>query len=94
MKHAGTTRPFTASTGAERTLSSLERIKHLEGLLDGLGLIAKSKGKAGGGERRLASESKAKDVGHLRELEKETEVWSISFLLSLYHTLSCWGKGY
>jgi len=78
-------RPFTASTGAERTLSSKERIEHLEGLLDSLGLIAKKSGKGGGG-RKLASESKAKNVGHLRELEKETEVRLLT--LSYTHTLS------
>lgn len=83
MKHAGTTRPFTASTGAERTLSAEERTEHLEELLDGLGLIAKVKGKGSkGGERKLASESKAKSVGHLRELEKETEV-TLNFLFTL-----------
>ncbi|GAA5883912.1 hypothetical protein JCM16303_004694 [Sporobolomyces ruberrimus] len=67
LKLAGTPRPFTVSTGSERTLSITQRTKILETLLSDLGLFKK------GVSGRLPSESKAKEVGTRRELEKETE---------------------
>ncbi|GAA5964953.1 hypothetical protein JCM8115_007093 [Rhodotorula mucilaginosa] len=67
---AGTSRPFTASTGAERTLTVSRRIEILEGVLEKLGLMAVNKGD---GDRRMPSLSKAKQVGEKRALEKEMQ---------------------
>ena len=80
---AGTSRPFTASTGAERTLTVSQRIEILEGLLEKLGLLA---GKAG--EKKLPSLSRAREVGEKRALEKEMQVRATIFSLSLSLCLS------
>ncbi|GAA5919115.1 hypothetical protein JCM1841_005632 [Sporobolomyces salmonicolor] len=66
LREAGTTRAFTAATGAERTLSVARRNEHLERLLDGLGLKVERGGK-------LPSVARAREVGRERELEKERE---------------------
>ncbi|SDA01494.1 BZ3500_MvSof-1268-A1-R1_Chr10-1g02722 [Microbotryum saponariae] len=65
---SGTTRPFNASTGAERTLSVKARTDLLEGLLREAGL------KCGSGLRgMLPSLAHAKKVGEKRELMREME---------------------
>ncbi|GAA5867491.1 hypothetical protein JCM3774_003851 [Rhodotorula dairenensis] len=60
---AASPRPFTASTGAERTLSVSKRTEILEGLLDGLGLAVQA--------GKLPTLSKAKAIGEKRALAKE-----------------------
>lgn len=65
---AAAPRPFTASTGAERTLPVERRTEILETLLASLGLAVKGE--------RLPSLSKAKEVGEKRLLAKEMEVRS------------------
>lgn len=69
LKAAGVERPFTAATGAERTLSIADRLSHLEGKLDELGL------KTGKGVKgSLPSMKSAQEVGHARAMEKEMQV--------------------
>ncbi|GAA5988638.1 hypothetical protein JCM11641_005190 [Rhodosporidiobolus odoratus] len=58
--------PFTASTGAARTLPVSRRIEILENLLSSVGLPI---GKGG----KLPTRARAKEVGIKRELEKETK---------------------
>ncbi|KWU43507.1 hypothetical protein RHOSPDRAFT_34966 [Rhodotorula sp. JG-1b] len=65
---AGTSRPFTASTGAERTLIVSQRIEILEGLLEKLGLLEVNKR-----DKKLPSLSRAREVGEKRALEKEMQ---------------------
>jgi len=69
---AGTLRPFTAQSGAERTLSVSTRFGILSNLLNELGLKVTGNGSSG----KLPSEAKAKDIGEQREIEKESEVSS------------------
>lgn len=66
---AGVLRPFSRTTGAERTLTVSARLDRLEGLLVELGLPC---GKGVG--TKMPSEAKAREVGTARALEQEVKV--------------------
>lgn len=75
---AGLTRPFTPSTGAERTLSPSARLALLAGLLNELGLKTSAS--------TLPSLAMCKEVGERKALEREMKV-------CLFFSCVCSGVG-
>ncbi|GAA5992575.1 hypothetical protein JCM5350_005922 [Sporobolomyces pararoseus] len=69
LKLAGTPRAFTPKTGPERTLSITRRFEILSSLLNDLGLKVTRDGSSG----KLPSETRAKEIGKRREIEKDSE---------------------
>lgn len=68
---AGTPRPFTPTTGAERTFTPSARLTLLANLLTNLGLPTPISTSTNGG---LPSLAKCTEVGERRALEKEMKV--------------------